>query len=98
MSEPNGAPLGIDAGAPDSAPEIAHNGEAQGDRRSSQPLSEKTSTPHSVKTGWDGKLRVEKKAVVKNAEAVEDSDQDVESEDELPGETIAADEGETSRT
>ncbi|KAG8629753.1 hypothetical protein KVT40_001372 [Elsinoe batatas] len=73
-------------------PSGATNGDAQGDRRSSQPLSEKTSTPHSNRTGWDGKLRMEKKAVVVNGNAVDNSDPEVESEDELPGETIEADE------
>jgi len=58
----------------------------------SQQLSEKTSSPHSSKSGWDGKLRVEKKAQVKNAEALE-SDGEFDSEDELPGEQIEADEG-----
>ncbi|PNS18290.1 Protein phosphatase 1 regulatory subunit SDS22 [Sphaceloma murrayae] len=92
MSDPNVAPP-ASAAADQGVPELALNGVTQHERRrSSQPLSEKTSTPHSVKTGWDGKLRVEKKAVIKNADAVEDSDQDVDSEDELPGEEIKADE------
>lgn len=74
--------------------ELPTNGTESHDRRSSQPLSDNTSSAlHSNRTGWDGKLRVDKKAVVKNAQAVEDSDAEMESEDELPGEQIDADEG-----
>lgn len=53
----------------------------------------KTSTPHSNRTGWDGKLRVnsEKQAVLANPEALEDSD--YEDEDAPPVDEIAADEG-----
>lgn len=53
----------------------------------------KSSTPHSSRTGWDGKLRVnsEKQAVLANPEALEDSD--YEDEDAPPVDEIAADEG-----
>ncbi|KAF2148285.1 L domain-like protein [Myriangium duriaei CBS 260.36] len=73
-------------------PEDSSAQEAPG-KHSSQALSEKTSSPHSNRTGWDGKLRVDKRAVVKNASAVDsDGDGNVSSEDELPGESIGADE------
>lgn len=51
------------------------------------------STPHSNRTGWDGKLRLnsEKQAVLANPEALEDSD--YEDEDAPPVDEIAADEG-----
>lgn len=50
-------------------------------------------TPVSNRTGWDGKLRVngEKKAVLANPEALEDSD--YEDDDAPPPDEIAADEG-----
>lgn len=53
----------------------------------------KSNTPHSNRTGWDGKLRVnsEKQAVLANPEALEDSD--YEDEDAPPVDEIAADEG-----
>jgi protein phosphatase 1 regulatory subunit 7 len=53
----------------------------------------KSHTPHSNRTGWDGKLRVngEKQAVLANPEALEDSD--YEDEDAPPVDQIAADEG-----
>jgi protein phosphatase 1 regulatory subunit 7 len=55
--------------------------------------SPKPNTPHSSRTGWDGKLRVngEKQAVLANPEALEDSD--YEDEDAPPVDQIAADEG-----
>ncbi|KAM0716722.1 hypothetical protein Q7P37_008167 [Cladosporium fusiforme] len=66
-----------EAAAPDPVPET------------SEP---KSSTPHSNRTGWDGKLRVnsEKQAVLANPEALEDSD--YEDEDAPPVDEIAADE------
>jgi len=53
----------------------------------------KKSGPISSKTGWDGKLRVdkEKKAVLANPEALEDSD--YSDEDAPPVDQIDADEG-----
>lgn len=78
MAEPKGA------AAPDPVPETT----------TTTTLSEdKTSTPHSNRTGWDGKLRVnsEKQAVLANPEALEDSD--YEDEDAPPVDEIAADEG-----
>ena len=53
----------------------------------------KSNTPHSNRTGWDGKLRLnsEKQAVLANREALEDSD--YEDEDAPPVDQIAADEG-----
>lgn len=42
--------------------------------------------------GWDGKLRVEKRPVMTNPEAISDPEYSDE-ENVLPGETISADEG-----
>ena len=52
-------------------------------------------TPKDSK-GWDGKLRVEKKTVLANPEAISDAEYS-DDENVLPGETVAADEG-TSTT
>jgi len=52
--------------------------------------SSKSSTPHS-KSGWDGKLRVNKQATLANPEAL--SDPDYSDEDAPPVDQIAADEG-----
>ena len=52
--------------------------------------SSKSSTPHS-KSGWDGKLRVNKQATLANPEAL--SDPDYSDEDAPPPEQIDADEG-----
>lgn len=49
-----------------------------------------TSSPRS-KSGWDGKLRVERKPVITNPEALEDSD--YSDEDAPPVDVIEADEG-----
>ena len=49
------------------------------------------STPKDSK-GWDGKLRVEKKIMLANPEAISDEEYSDE-ENVLPGETVAADEG-----
>lgn len=53
--------------------------------------------PISSKTGWDGKLRVDKgkKAVLANPEALEDSD--YTDEDAPPVDQIDADEGQIDR-
>lgn len=48
-------------------------------------------TPRSS-TGWDGKLRIEKKAELVNPEAISDPEYSDE-EQVLPGQTIEADEG-----
>lgn len=53
--------------------------------------SSKPSTPHSNKSGWDGKLRVNKQATLANPEAL--SDPDYSDEDAPPVEQIEADEG-----
>ena len=50
----------------------------------------KSTTPKS-KTGWDGKLRVNKQAVLANPEAL--SDPEYSDEDAPPPEQIDADEG-----
>lgn len=52
-------------------------------------------TPPRDSKGWDGKLRVEKKTVLENPEAISDPEY---SDDEhvLPGEEISADEGRTT--
>jgi len=62
------------------APNEEANGHSNGD------------TPHSVKSGWDGKLRVNKQATLANPEAL--SDPDYSDEDAPPVEQIDADEGE----
>ena len=46
--------------------------------------------------GWDGKLRVEKRAVLQNPEVL--SDPDVSDEDAPPVEEISADEGTMKRS
>lgn len=72
-------PSGSAAAAQDAAPESTTPSKSNG--------------PHSNKTGWDGKLRLnsEKQAVLANPEALEDSD--YEDEDAPPVDEIAADEG-----
>ncbi len=52
--------------------------------------SSKSSTPQS-KSGWDGKLRVNKQATLANPEAL--SDPDYSDEDAPPVDQIEADEG-----
>ena len=52
--------------------------------------SSKASTPHS-KSGWDGKLRVNKQATLANPEAL--SDPEYSDEDAPPVDQIEADEG-----
>lgn len=47
------------------------------------------------KEGWDGKLRIEPKAIITNPEALEDSD--YSDPDAPPVEEIDADEGKVSR-
>lgn len=54
----------------------------------------KPSTPHS-KSGWDGKLRVNKQATLANPEAL--SDPEYSDDDAPPVDQIAADEGGISR-
>lgn len=88
MAEPtNGA-----AAVPDTAPETAAQESTVAETSSPKP-STSTSGPHSNRTGWDGKLRLnsEKQAVLANPEALEDSD--YEDEDAPPVDQIAADEG-----
>lgn len=53
-------------------------------------ISSKSSTPKS-KSGWDGKLRVEKQAVLANPEALDDPE--YSDEDGPPPEQIDADQG-----
>jgi len=53
------------------------------------------STPHSLKSGWDGKLRVNKQATLANPEAL--SDPEYSDEDAPPVDQIAADEGTHTR-
>jgi hypothetical protein len=54
----------------------------------------KSNTPHS-RSGWDGKLRVNKQATLANPEAL--SDPEYSDEDAPPPEKIEADEGEEHR-
>jgi len=48
--------------------------------------------PPKDSNGWDGKLRVEKKTILSNPEAISDPEYSDE-ENILPGEQIGADEG-----
>lgn len=54
------------------------------------PLSEKRTSLRDSQ-GWDGKLRLNKKAVITNAEAL--SDPDYSDDEALPADQIGADEG-----
>ena len=58
--------------------------------RSQDPPTSSGSTPRDSK-GWDGKLRVDRKAVVVNTDAL--SDPEYSDEDAPPVEQIGADEG-----
>lgn len=89
MAEPSNG-----AAAPETQTPIAEDAAAQ-ESTALETTSPKSHTPpHSNRTGWDGKLRVnsEKQAVLANPEALEDSD--YEDEDAPPVDQIAADEGE----
>ena len=86
-----------DTAAPDVVPEASAQDSTE--ERSTQDdtalevTSSKSSAPHSNRTGWDGKLRLnsEKQAVLANPEALENSD--YEDDDAPPVDQIAADEG-----
>lgn len=56
--------------------------------------SSKPTTPISNKSGWDGKLRVQKQATLANPEAL--SDPEYSDEDAPPVQQIEADEGTTA--
>lgn len=60
------------------------------------PPSAPNAPPSSLRDskGWDGKLRLDKKAVITNAEVL--SDPEYSDEDALPVEQISADEGKFS--
>ena len=60
------------------------------DDSENKPTTPKKSTPTS-KSGWDGKLRVNKQATLANPEAL--SDPEYSDEDAPPPEEIDADEG-----
>jgi hypothetical protein len=87
-----------DTAAPDVVPEAsaqdstAEESSTQ-DNTALEVTSSKSSAPHSNRTGWDGKLRLnsEKQAVLANPEALENSD--YEDDDAPPVDQIAADEG-----
>ena len=64
--------------------------QGSGDPQIKNGSSSKPSTPHS-KSGWDGKLRVNKQATLANPEAL--SDPDYSDEDAPPVDQIEADEG-----
>jgi len=87
MAEPSNS-----AAAPETQTPIAEDAAAQ-ESTALETTDSKSHTPHSNRTGWDGKLRVngEKQAVLANPEALEDSD--YEDEDAPPVDQIAADEG-----
>jgi hypothetical protein len=78
-----------EAGAQDSTTEE----KSTQDNTALEVTSSKSSAPHSNRTGWDGKLRLnsEKQAVLANPEALENSD--YEDDDAPPVDQIAADEG-----
>jgi len=80
-----------EAGAQDSTPAPLET--STQDNTALEATSSKSSTPHSNRTGWDGKLRLngEKQAVLANPEALENSD--YEDDDAPPVDQIAADEG-----
>lgn len=91
-----------DIAAPDVEPEVkAQDSTASEagthDNTALDTTSPKASTPHSNRTGWDGKLRLnsEKQAVLANPEALENSD--YEDDDAPPVDQIAADEGGLAR-
>ena len=89
MAEPSNG-----AAAPETAETLVSEAAATTEENTAPESSEtKSSTPHSNRTGWDGKLRLnsEKQAVLANPEALEDSD--YEDEDAPPVDQIAADEG-----
>lgn len=69
------------------------NGESVSDEPAAPPATTTSSGPLHSKSGWDGKLRVdkEKKAVLANPEAL--SDPDYSDEDAPPVDEIQADEG-----
>ena len=54
----------------------------------------RSSTPHS-QSGWDGKLRINKQAILANPEAL--SDPDYSDEDAPPVDQIDADEGSAAK-
>jgi protein phosphatase 1 regulatory subunit 7 len=89
MAEPSNG-----AAAPETeTPKVEDTAAAQENTAPESTESKSHSTPHSNRTGWDGKLRLnsEKQAVLANPEALEDSD--YEDEDAPPVDQIAADEG-----
>jgi hypothetical protein len=87
-----------DTAAPDVVPEASTQDStavetSTQDNTALEATSSKSSTPHSNRTGWDGKLWLngEKQAVLANPEALENSD--YEDDDAPPVDQIAADEG-----
>jgi protein phosphatase 1 regulatory subunit 7 len=92
MSAPNGAeesPIAITSEAPH-AHVIEPTPESKGHKHSTS-----SSSLHNAK-GWDGKLRVEKKAVLVNPEVLDGDHSDPEESDNdaVPVDQIEADEGE----
>jgi protein phosphatase 1 regulatory subunit 7 len=88
MAEPSNG-----AAAPETETPIVADAATAQESTAPESTESKSSTPHSNRTGWDGKLRLnsEKQAVLANPEALEDSD--YEDEDAPPVDQIAADEG-----
>lgn len=88
MAEPSNG-----AAAPETETPIIEDAAPAQDSTALESTESKSNTPHSNRTGWDGKLRLnsEKQAVLANPEALEDSD--YEDEDAPPVDQIAADEG-----
>jgi protein phosphatase 1 regulatory subunit 7 len=88
MAEPSNG-----AAAPETETPKVEDAVAVQENSAPENTESKPHTPHSNRTGWDGKLRLnsEKQAVLANPEALEDSD--YEDEDAPPVDQIAADEG-----
>lgn len=88
MAEPSNG-----AAVPEKETPIVEDAATAQESTAQEDTESKSHTPHSNRTGWDGKLRLnsEKQAVLANPEALEDSD--YEDEDAPPVDQIAADEG-----
>lgn len=79
--------------ADDTQPELPRTVGEHDTTNTTEDTSTSTSTgPHSNRTGWDGKLRVNKQATLANLEAL--SDPDYSDDDAPPVDEIDADEGE----
>lgn len=80
------APIILPTHEKDSSAHISINGD---DAEGHDSVS---ATPPRTSSGWDGKLRIEKKTELSNPEAISDPEYS-DDENVLPGEIIDADEG-----